>query len=87
MVTADERMRRDDWTLEVVLPVSDVDRAKRFYADSSASPWTTTPMPARCGSCNSPRPARDGDVLQNVAFAFFSDPDGNGWALQHIRRV
>jgi catechol 2,3-dioxygenase-like lactoylglutathione lyase family enzyme len=30
------------------------------------------------------RPARDGDDLDNVGFAFFSDPDGNGWALQQI---
>jgi catechol 2,3-dioxygenase-like lactoylglutathione lyase family enzyme len=32
----------------------------------------------------SPRPSREGDVLDNVGFAFFSDPDGNGWALQQI---
>jgi catechol 2,3-dioxygenase-like lactoylglutathione lyase family enzyme len=31
------------------------------------------------------RPRRDGDALDNVGFAFFSDPDGNGWALQQIR--
>jgi catechol 2,3-dioxygenase-like lactoylglutathione lyase family enzyme len=30
------------------------------------------------------RPSRDGDALDNVGFAFFSDPDGNGWALQQI---
>jgi catechol 2,3-dioxygenase-like lactoylglutathione lyase family enzyme len=30
------------------------------------------------------RPARDDDELDNVGFAFFSDPDGNGWALQQI---
>jgi catechol 2,3-dioxygenase-like lactoylglutathione lyase family enzyme len=30
------------------------------------------------------RPARDGDELDNVGFAFFSDPDGNEWALQQI---
>jgi catechol 2,3-dioxygenase-like lactoylglutathione lyase family enzyme len=33
------------------------------------------------------RPARDEeDVLDNVGFAFFDDPDGNGWAVQQIRR-
>jgi uncharacterized protein YndB with AHSA1/START domain/catechol 2,3-dioxygenase-like lactoylglutathione lyase family enzyme len=32
----------------------------------------------------SPRPYREGDALDNVGFAFFSDPDGNGWALQQI---
>ena len=30
------------------------------------------------------RPSREGDALDNVGFAFFSDPDGNGWALQQI---
>ncbi len=30
------------------------------------------------------RPARDGDALNNVGFAFFADPDGNTWALQQI---
>jgi catechol 2,3-dioxygenase-like lactoylglutathione lyase family enzyme len=30
------------------------------------------------------RPSREGDALDNVGFAFFRDPDGNGWALQQI---
>ena len=30
------------------------------------------------------RPSRDGDALDNVGFFFFSDPDGNGWAVQQI---
>lgn len=30
------------------------------------------------------RPARDGDDLNNVGFIFFSDPDGNGWAVQQM---
>jgi catechol 2,3-dioxygenase-like lactoylglutathione lyase family enzyme len=30
------------------------------------------------------RPSREGDVLNNVAFVYFSDPDGNGWAVQQI---
>lgn len=30
------------------------------------------------------RPAREGDDLNNVGFIFFSDPDGNGWAVQQI---
>jgi catechol 2,3-dioxygenase-like lactoylglutathione lyase family enzyme len=30
------------------------------------------------------RPSREGDTLDNVGFAFFSDPDGNGWAMQQI---
>jgi catechol 2,3-dioxygenase-like lactoylglutathione lyase family enzyme len=31
-----------------------------------------------------PRPAWDGDDLDNVGFVFFDDPDGNGWAVQQI---
>jgi catechol 2,3-dioxygenase-like lactoylglutathione lyase family enzyme len=30
------------------------------------------------------RPSRDDDALDNVGFVFFSDPDGNGWAVQQI---
>jgi catechol 2,3-dioxygenase-like lactoylglutathione lyase family enzyme len=30
------------------------------------------------------RPSREDDELDNVGFAFFSDPDGNGWAIQQI---
>jgi len=30
------------------------------------------------------RPSRSDDDLNNVGFAFFSDPDGNGWAVQQI---
>jgi len=32
----------------------------------------------------SPRPSREGDVLDNVGFVFFRDPDGNSWAVQQI---
>jgi catechol 2,3-dioxygenase-like lactoylglutathione lyase family enzyme len=30
------------------------------------------------------RPSREGDALDNVGFAFFSDPDGNEWGVQQI---
>jgi catechol 2,3-dioxygenase-like lactoylglutathione lyase family enzyme len=30
------------------------------------------------------RPAVDSEDLHNVGFAFFTDPDGNGWAVQQI---
>jgi len=30
------------------------------------------------------RPFREGDNLDNVGFVHFSDPDGNGWAVQQI---
>ncbi|MBP2322201.1 catechol 2,3-dioxygenase-like lactoylglutathione lyase family enzyme [Kibdelosporangium banguiense] len=33
---------------------------------------------------NGVRPYTDGDQLDNVGFFFFTDPDGNGWAVQQI---
>jgi catechol 2,3-dioxygenase-like lactoylglutathione lyase family enzyme len=132
-----------NWTLEVVVvPVSDVDRAKVFYAekvgfnvdhDTKVSDELRvvqlTPPGSGCsivvgkGIVDMPpgslqglqlvvsdihaarghlvergvevsevqvigpegaRPAREGDDLNNVGFVFFSDPDGNGWAVQQI---
>jgi catechol 2,3-dioxygenase-like lactoylglutathione lyase family enzyme len=32
----------------------------------------------------SPRPAREGDTLDIAGFLFFTDPDGNGWAIQQM---
>ena len=32
----------------------------------------------------SPRPTREGDDLNYAGFVFFSDPDGNSWAVQQI---
>jgi len=32
------------------------------------------------------RPAREGDALDHAGFVFFSDPDGNAWAVQQIQR-
>ena len=29
-------------------------------------------------------PSPERDPLDNVGFVFFSDPDGNGWAVQQI---
>jgi catechol 2,3-dioxygenase-like lactoylglutathione lyase family enzyme len=132
-----------NWTLEVVVvPVTDVDRAKEFYAerlgfavdhDSDFGPQTRivqlTPPGSGCsivigkgvaemepGSLKGLqlvvndvraaraelagrgveigevqvagpggfRPAEEGDDLNNAGFAFFADPDGNGWAVQQI---
>ena len=130
-----------NWTLEVVVvPVSDVDRAKDFYAeqlgfnvdhDTKLSEGNRivqlTPRGSGCsivvgqgivpdmqpgslkglqlvvpdihaarahleqrgvkvseiqvmGESPSPQP----NPLDNVGFVFFSDPDGNGWAVQQI---
>jgi catechol 2,3-dioxygenase-like lactoylglutathione lyase family enzyme len=133
-----------NWTLEVVVvPVSDVDRAKAFYADKlgftvdfdtrlsdekrfvqltppgsgcsiSIGKGITDMLPgsikglqvvvndiraahahlvAHGVDCTpvqaydkdgTLRLARDDDDLNNVGFVFFSDPDGNGWAIQQI---
>jgi catechol 2,3-dioxygenase-like lactoylglutathione lyase family enzyme len=132
-----------NWTLEVVVvPVSDVDRARDFYAgklgfavdhDTRISDdyrvVQLTPPGSGCsvvlgegvaqmtpGSLkglqlvvndlraarnqlvengveagevqvmgpSGPRPAEDGEDLDNVGFVFFNDPDGNGWAVQQI---
>ena len=131
-----------NWTLEVVVvPVSDVERAKAFYAeqlcfevdhDTKISEGNRviqlTPPGSGCsivigegvvpdmapGSLKglqlvvpdikaardqlaergvevsevrvvgeNPRPQPD--PLDNVGFVFFSDPDGNGWAVQQIQ--
>jgi catechol 2,3-dioxygenase-like lactoylglutathione lyase family enzyme len=131
-----------DWTLEVVVvPVSDVDRAKDFYVEQVGFSLDhdvevmegkrivqLTPPGSGCsivigenvvpdlpppGSLKglqlvvsdlhaaraelaqrgvevteiqvmgeNPRP--EADPLDNVGFVFFSDPDGNGWAVQQI---
>ena len=132
-----------NWTLEVVVvPVSDVGRAKAFYAeklgfdvdhDTKISEEfrvvQLTPPGSGCSivvgkgvvdmppgslkglqlvvndiraarvrlvergvevgevqvvGASGPRSARDGEDLDNVGFVFFSDPDGNGWAVQQI---
>ena len=130
-----------NWTLEVVIvPVSDVDRAKEFYAeklgfnvdhDTTVSPGNRivqlTPPGSGCsvvvgeglvpklepGSYKGMQlvvpdieraraelvergvevseltvlgenPSPTGHPLDNVGFVFFSDPDGNEWAVQQI---
>jgi catechol 2,3-dioxygenase-like lactoylglutathione lyase family enzyme len=130
-----------NWTLEVVVvPVSDIDRAKAFYAEQlgfHVDHDTTvtenvrivqlTPPGSGCsivigkgavpdmppGSLKGlqlvvadiykaraqlverqvevsevqvlgKNPVAGGDPLDNVGFIFFSDPDGNSWAVQQI---
>jgi catechol 2,3-dioxygenase-like lactoylglutathione lyase family enzyme len=133
-----------NWTLEVVVvPVSDVDRAKDFYAgklnftvdhDSTISDDSRivqlTPPGSGCSivigtglvpdmppgslkglqlvvpdiraahaelswrgvavsevvvfGASGPRPSNEEDNLDNVGFVHFTDPDGNGWAVQQI---
>ena len=130
-----------NWTLEViVVPVSDLDQAKAFYADqlgfnvdhdtkisddvriiqftppgSSCSivigkgavpempPGSLKGLQLVVNDLHAARaqlvergvavsdvqvmgenPSAQPDPLDNVGFFFFSDPDGNGWAVQHI---
>ena len=130
-----------NWTLEViVVPVSDVDRAKTFYADKlgftvdhdtkvseGVRIVQLTPPGSGCsivigkgavpdmllGSLKGlqlvvsdvrkaykqlkergvavseiqvmgKNPSPRADPLDNVGFIFFSDPDGNSWAVQQI---
>jgi catechol 2,3-dioxygenase-like lactoylglutathione lyase family enzyme len=130
-----------NWTLEVVVvPVSDVDRAKAFYADQLGfnvdhdtkisdgnRVVQLTPPGSGCsvvigegvvpdmepGSLKGlqlvvndlhaaraqlvergvdvsevqvlgENPSPTGNALDNVGFVFFSDPDGNAWAVQQI---
>ncbi len=119
-----------DWRLELVqVPVSDVDRAKRFYTeqvgfnadhDHQVSDELRfvqlTPPGSACsiaiGTGLSQKPPGSVEGLQLVvediqaahaelagrgvevsevqvfdwgSFVFFSDPDGNGWAVQQIQ--
>ena len=129
------------WTLEVVVvPVSDVDRAKAFYAEqlgfnvdhdveviqgnrvvqltppgsgcsivvregaiADMSPGSLRGLQLVVSDLNAARaqltergvevsdiqvmgenPSPQPDPLDNVGFVFFSDPDGNAWAVQQI---
>src|ERR1700730_6386209 len=106
-----------DWKLELVaVPVSDVDRAKAFYADKvgfhadhdqqvneNLRFVQLTPPGSACSICigiglNTMKPGlieglqlvvRGVDVsdIQDLAwgrFVYFSDPDGNKWAVQQV---
>jgi catechol 2,3-dioxygenase-like lactoylglutathione lyase family enzyme len=130
-----------NWTLEVVVvPVSDVDRAKAFYAEQLGfnvdhdveviegnrvlqltPPGSGCSIVIRAGTAADMQPGSlkglqlvvsdiraaraqlaergvevsevevlgenpspQADPLDNVGFVFFSDPDGNGWAVQQI---
>ncbi len=133
-----------NWTLEViVVPVTDLDRAKSFYADQlgfavdhdtrvsdSVRVIQLTPPGSGCsvvigkgiaemtpgslrglqlvvndlraahaqlvargvqcspvmyfGRDGTQRAAEAGDDLNNSGFVYFSDPDGNAWAVQQI---
>lgn len=54
----------------VVVPVSDVERAKQFHHSGTE------------GRLSGPDPKRG----SYGSFATFSDPDGNGWLFQEVRQ-
>lgn len=72
-----------NWELQLVaVPVSDVDRAKDFYTkvgfsldhDHEVSDEIRFVQPTPPGSACSIA----------LSFVFFSDPDGNAWAVQQL---
>lgn len=65
-----------DWKLEVVVvPISDVDRAKHFYANQIGF---HEGLDTRIGE--HARVVQPGEPWNS--FIFFSDPDGNSWTVQ-----
>jgi catechol 2,3-dioxygenase-like lactoylglutathione lyase family enzyme len=82
-----------DWKLELVaIPVSDVDRAKAFYtekvgfnADHDHSVGDEIRfVAARAELVERGVEVSDVQVYDWGSFVFFSDPDGNGWAVQQL---
>jgi predicted enzyme related to lactoylglutathione lyase len=109
-----------EWKLELVaVPVSDVDRAKAFYAEkvsrvlvrfvqltppgsacsialgagiSQSQPGSVQGLQLVVSDVNAAREelAERGVEVSEVqefdwgSFVFFSDPDGNGWAVQQL---
>lgn len=75
-----------DYKLEVVVvPVRDVDAAKSFYErigyHTSSSPTSRRPVQS------STTPAVDVGHIEDFPsgrFVYFSDPDGNRWAVQQF---
>jgi len=64
-----------DYRLEVIgIPVSDVDASKAFYSLVGRGLQITEVQ--QLGPEGAP----------DSRFAFFSDPDGNGWSIQEFKR-
>jgi catechol 2,3-dioxygenase-like lactoylglutathione lyase family enzyme len=78
--------------VEVVqVPVADVDRAKRFYAEQVGFRVDPDMDAAREELVERGVEVSDVVVLgrpgrPGFKHAYFRDPDGNGWALQEIRQ-
>ena len=61
------------------LVVSDIHAARAFLVERGVEA-----SDVQVYDSGSFRPSHEGDELNNVAFVYFSDPDGNGWAVQQI---
>ena len=84
-----------DFKLELVaVPVSDVDRAKDFYvkAGFNAEPGSVQGLQVVVSDIDAARKELSGRGVEVSdvqdfpwgRFVFFSDPDGNGWAVQEV---
>jgi catechol 2,3-dioxygenase-like lactoylglutathione lyase family enzyme len=84
--------------LELVpVPVTDVDRAKAFYTEQvgfhadlderfgeSFRVVQLTPPGSACSICIGVGIVQTPPGKPTVSYAYFKDPDGNGWALQQL---
>jgi catechol 2,3-dioxygenase-like lactoylglutathione lyase family enzyme len=61
------------------LVVSDIHAARAFLVERGVEA-----SEVQVYDSGSYRPSREGDELNNVAFVYFNDPDGNAWAVQQI---
>jgi catechol 2,3-dioxygenase-like lactoylglutathione lyase family enzyme len=66
---------------DLFLVVEDVREAHAFLVDHNVDVGAVQVFDS-----GSYRPARDGESLDLVGCAFFSDPDGNSWIVQQIPR-
>ena len=78
-----------EWRLELVqVPVSDVDRAKRFYTEQvgfEADHDYQVSDELRFVQLTPPGvDVSEVQVFDWGSFVFFSDPDGNSWAVQQL---
>ena len=83
-MTAAESTSQIDWRLELIqVPVSDIDRAKAFYVEKAGF---VAEHDHQVSEQLLSRGVEVGDVQDFPwgRFVFFTDPDGNGWAVQGI---
>jgi predicted lactoylglutathione lyase len=78
-------VRPGNFLLELVLvPVSDIDRAKAFYSERAGFGVDVDVRPARATLVERGVEVAPVEDLGGVFYASFADPDGNTWTLQHV---